>query len=233
MSQTLEAPAPVAGYPLHRRVLDVFVSPGHLFEHFRERTPWVGPLIIAIVAGLLVVMLIPQDLFVAQAREAMRGAAQQGAQMPPPEQMATYARVFGSAGVALGTPIMAFAFAGVLALVFSVIGGGNAGYAQYLAVTTHSFLITSLGGLVTLPVQILRGDLETRLSLVLFAPFLETGTLAYRVLQGLEVFTIWALVVAALGVAVVNRRTSWGSATAILGGAYVLVLFAIALIASR
>jgi hypothetical protein len=230
MSATLEAPAPIARYPLPRRALDTFVAPGRLFEYFREDTPWVGPLLIAIVVGLAVMLVIPSELFVEQARQSVGRAGPQGGQMPDPEQIATFARIGGAAGAAIATPVMAFALAGILSLVFTVLGGGSAGYMQYLAVTTHSMLITTVGGLITLPVQILQGDLQARLSFALFAPFLDADFVIYRVLQGLEVFTIWALVVVALGVAVVNRRFSWAATAGILVGFYVVILFGVALV---
>jgi hypothetical protein len=233
MEQTLEVPAPVGTYPLPRRIVDTFVAPGRLFEHLRERSPWIGPLVIAMAVGLTVVLLIPNELFVEQAREATRRAAERGGPMPAPEQLAAFARIGGAAAVTISTPIMAFVLAGILTLLFSVLGVGSAGYVQYLTVTTHAMLISAMGGLITLPVQVLSGDLQARLSLALFAPFLDGDSLVYRVLQGLEVFTIWALVVVALGVTVVNRRFSWPAATGILVGFYVVVLFAVALVSPR
>jgi hypothetical protein len=226
-----ERDAAAEEYPLPRRAIDVFLAPGRLFEHFRTRTPWAGPLLIAVAVGLLIVMLIPQEMFVEQARQSLREAAGSGAALPDPETVAGFARVAGAAGVVFGTPITAFAVAGVLALLFSILGGGEARYVQYLAVTTHTMLITSLGGLVTLPVQILTRDLGTRLSLGLLVPFLEPGSFAARLLNGIDVFALWALVVAALGVAVLNRRTGWAAAAAVLGGIYVVLLAGVAALA--
>jgi hypothetical protein len=229
---TAEASAPTAPYPLHRRVLDTFAAPSRLFEHFRDRTPWIGPLLVAMAVGLIVVMVIPQEFFVEQAREQVRQAGDAGAQMPDPETLAGFARVAGAAGVLVGTPLMAFAAAGVLALLFSVLGGGEVRYPQYLAVMTHAMLITSLGALITLPVQLMRGDLAARLSLALLAPFLEPDSFADRVLQGLEIFTLWAIAVVALGVGILNRRQSWVGAAAVLLGIYALLLAGFAAIAA-
>jgi hypothetical protein len=228
---SLEDEATAAEYPLGRRVADTFVAPGRLFEHFRVQTPWAAPLLIAVAVGVVIVFLIPQELFVEQARESLRQAGTAGTQMPDPETVAGFARIAGSAGVVFGTPITAFTVAGVLALIFSVLGGGPARYVQYLAVTTHTMLITTLGGLVTLPVQILSGDLGTRLSLGLLVPFVEPGTFASRLLNGVDVFAIWALIVAALGTSVLNRRVSWGAAAAVLAGLYLMLLAAFAALA--
>jgi hypothetical protein len=222
--------APPAPYPLHRRVLDLFVAPGTLFHHFREHTPWAGPLLIAMALGMAAVLLVPQEVFVEQARESVRQAGGTGGQMPDPETLAGFARLGGAVAVLIVTPLAALIAAGVLTLVFSTLGGGEAHFRQYMAVTTHCMLITALGGLVTLPIQIARADLTARLSLALLAPVLDPGSFAFRFLQGLEIFTLWALVVAALGVSVLNRRVSWGGASAIVLGIYLLVVAGVAAI---
>jgi hypothetical protein len=215
-----------------RRVVDVFVAPGRLFEYFRERTPWGGPLLIAMAIGALLVLLVPTELFVEQARESMRQAGDTAGPLPDPETLAGFGRIAGMVGNLVGTPILAFGLAGILTLVFSVVGSRGAAYRQYLAVVTHSMLILSLGGLITLPVQISSGNLNARLSLALLAPFLEQGTFAYRVLHGLDIFTLWALVVVALGVSVINRGTSWARSAALLVGSYLVLLGAIAAVMS-
>jgi hypothetical protein len=229
--ETVETSAPLAAYPLGRRVVDTFVAPGRLFEHFRAHTPWVGPLLIAIAAGLLIVFVIPHELYVEQARETIRRTPV-GTEMPSAETLAGFARAAGAASVVFGAPIAAFVLAGILTLVFSVLGGGDARYVQYLAVATHTMLISALGGLVALPVQLMTGNLEARLSLGLLAPFLEPGSFAAHFFNGLDIFGVWAIVVTGLGVHVVNRRPSWGVATAILLGLYLAVLAIMAGIAS-
>lgn len=229
---TLEASPAAAEYPLARRVIDTFVSPGRVFEHFRTHTPWAGALAVSVVAGIAVVLAIPQELYVDQAREAIRQAGDAAAQMPAPETMAGFAKIGGAIGVLLVTPIMAFAAAGIFALLFGVIAGGGVRYVQYLAVTTHAMLITSLGGLIGLPVQILSGDLGTRLSLALLVPGLEAGTFAHTLLHAFDVFAIWSLVVAALGVSVLTRRIGWGAASAVLLGIYAALAAAIAALTS-
>jgi len=225
------APPPAEEYPLPRRAVDVFVAPGQLFAHFRDRTPWVGPLLIAIAVGIAIILVIPSELFVEQARESIRRAGDAAAQMPDAATLAGFARIAGAASVLVATPLMAFASAGVMALLFSVLGGGEAKFRQYLAVVTHSMLITALGGVVTLGIQLLLGDLEARLSLALLTPFLDDRSFAFRILSGLDVFSLWAIVVAALGISIVNRRTTWAVASVVLLGIYVTLLAGVAAIA--
>jgi hypothetical protein len=221
-----------ADYPLHRRVIDVFVAPGRLFENFRHATPWVGPLVISVVVGLIVVFAIPQELYVEQARETIRNAPA-GAELPAAETLAGFGRLAGAASVLFGVPIGAFVMAGVLALIFGVFFSGEARFTQFLTLVTHTQLIGALGTLVTLPVQLATGSLETRLSLALLAPGLGTDSIVGQVLAGLDVFTLWTVAVVGLGIAIVNRKPSWAAASGILFAVQFALVAAFAAIAAR
>lgn len=229
---TLATDVPAAPYPLSRRVVDTFVSPGRLFEYFREHTPWVGPLLITIVIGVATVLLVPAELIVQQAEEAFRESGQGAAAAPDLSTMGLMGKLFGAAAVVIGQPILAFLAAAILLLVFTTILSGEARYQQYLTITTHVLLITALGGLITLPLMILSGNLELQLSLSLLTPFLDPESILFRILRGLNIFTLWALVVSALGVSIINRRPSWGTASAILLGVYLVLVVGIAVITS-
>lgn len=63
-----------------------------------------------------------------------------------------------------------------------------------------------------------------QLSLSLLAPWLDSDGFLYKLLQGLNIFTLWYIAVLALGAAVVGRRTSWGTAAATLFGIYLVIL---------
>jgi hypothetical protein len=224
--------SPPDGDPLWRRIVGTIAAPGPVFRSLGTNTPWVGPLLVVIVAGVAIVLLIPEELFVREAREGVRRAAERGATAPSIEQVAAVARIAAVVGGAVATPVMAFIVAGLLALVFSVVGDGDATYVQYLTVTTHSMVITALGGVVTLPVQILAGDLRAGLTLAALAPDLFGDAVAGTVAQGIDPFTLWALVVTGVGVAAVNGRRDWLNPASVVVGLYLLALVGIALISA-
>ena len=214
---TITATAPAAApRSLPSRLLSVFTAPGQLFADFREESPpWVTPLLISIVVTAAVFLLMPHEAFVEQARETMRQRGVAGG--PDPEAMARLSPIFAAVGTAISLPIMLLVLSGVLTLVFSVLMGGEARFRQYLAVVSHATLITALGALLTLPLQVMKADLSVRLSLALFAPFLAADSFGFKLLNSLDVFLIWNLVVVGLGVHVLNgRRIGWASATGVL-----------------
>ncbi len=215
---------------LPRRILDTFIAPGELFASFGERPPWLGVLAISTLVMVGVIALLPIELFVAQMREAMRSRPD----APPMdvEAMGGFARASGIAGAGFAQLVGTVMAAGVLTLIFRMLMGGAGSFRTHLAVASHASLIPALGALLTLPLQLARADLDTQLSLSLLAPWLDSDGFAYKLLQGLNVFTLWYLALLALGAAVVGRRTSWGTAAATLFGIYLVILVATAAVTS-
>jgi hypothetical protein len=88
-------------------------------------------------------------------------------------------------------------------------------------------LISAVGALVMLPFQRAALDPGLFASLALVMPDLASYGFGGRLLAALDLFTAWMLAVAAVGVAVVNRRSP-ALPLAVLLGSYVLVLAIIA-----
>jgi hypothetical protein len=176
---------------------------------------------------MAVMALLPAELYLEELRAAMRqsGAPAGG---PDPEAMLGFARLSALVGGAVSQLLTALLVAGFLTLVFGVLMGGGATFRQHLAVASHASLIPALGALLTLPVQIARGELQARLSLALLTPFLDPEGLAFRMLRMIDVFSLWWMVLLALGASILNRGVQWGPATAALLGVYLIVMAGIA-----
>jgi hypothetical protein len=204
--------------PLHRRVLDTFVSPGRLFASFGESPPWAATLAIAVILAAAAVLLIPEQIFVDQMENAVNRRGQPVEITSDPATVAKFGRIMGAVGALIVQPVFTFALAGALTLVFSVLLGGRARYPQHLAVLSHALLISTAGALLALGLSAAFGQ-SVHFSLALLAPFLEEGTYLHRVLEGIDVFTLWMVAVVALGVSIVDGR-SWTGVAAVLLGAY-------------
>ncbi|CAN5800681.1 hypothetical protein BH23GEM3_BH23GEM3_02520 [soil metagenome] len=193
---------------LGRRVVATFVSPSALFAAFRDHAPWVAPLLISMAVGILVIALLPDETFTVGMEHAVN---RRGVPVEITSDTATIARwerIRLAFGVVVTQPVIAGVIAGLLTLAFSILLRGEARYRQYLAVTTHSFLISAVGALIVLPLQLTYADPEIRLSPTLLLPGLADAGFVGRFLDGINLFSIWMLVVVALGVTAVNRRRS-------------------------
>lgn len=207
--QTEEEPLP----GLASRYLNVFVSPGALFDRLRERPVWAGAALLGAVFALAAGALIPVDITMAALREQMMA---QGRSMPPGlEAGAKFMRIgLGVFGFIFWFVMVAF-FAGIVTFVFAFVMGHEGRYRQYLAVVAHTQLIAATGALLIVPLRISTRDPELVLSVGTFLPFLGDGYLL-RWMSLLDLFGLWGWVLVGLGAATVGRKGSWVSAAIIM-----------------
>jgi hypothetical protein len=229
---SLQIPAEHAGQPapgsLPVRLGQLFFAPGKLFESFREQAPWAGTLV-ALLGAILCIQLIvfftvPDDVFADYIRQAI---ADQGGQVPPDEQLMAGIKIQKMVGVVAGpimTALSALLSAAVMWVMFTVIAGGKARYGQYMAIVAHAMFIAVVGALVTLPLMLNTGNLEIALSPALFlSEEVKRTTFLYMALNKLDVFNLWTMVVAGIGVAAVNRTRSWPLYSVAMMTVYVLL----------
>lgn len=198
------------------RAFQVFASPGKLFGQLRERPVWLGALLLVVALSVATSLLFPEELF----RDAFMAGVPEGTDPSDVEGQMEFFLTFRHVMSAVIPPIVIVALAGLLLFVFNLLLGGEAGFRQLMSASAHAMLITTVGGLLTLPLMQASGDVQTALALHLLVPGLEEGYL-YRLLHGLNVFSLWTAV--ALGVAVsrIYPARSFGGAAGTIIGLYV------------
>lgn len=203
--------------PLPKRIVDVFVSPARLFDALREHPAWVGALGVMVVVSLASTVLIPEELI----RQAMMSQAPPEADPSDLEGMLGFARTIQWVFAVLGPPLLTAVVAGLLVVVFNFVLGGQAPFKTLFASSAHALLIPTLGGLLTLPLVLQTGDVQTTLALHLLVPGLDTDTYLYRLLHGLNFFSLWCCGVLGIAVSRIYPGRSAGNAAAIVVAVYV------------
>lgn len=216
--------------PLPRRVLDTFVAPRRLFEQFRVHTPWLGALAVTTLVAILATTAIPDAVFVDQTRNATNRLGKPVTVTSDPATIARWGRIMAAFSAAMLQPMLALGVAGLLALVFGTLLRGQARFTQYLAIASHALLVPALGALLLLPLRFGKPELEP--SLALFAPFLSADSLLFRLLANFNLFSLWMLLLLALGVSIVNRGVTWGRAATVLLGIYLVLGIGVAALGS-
>lgn len=207
---------------LAHRIADTFAAPRRLFARFDEDTPWFDVLAISTLAAVAAATLLPDQVFLAQVENPTDRLGRPVVVTSSPATIAHFGRYMAMLSALAGHPILAFGLAGVLVLIFTVLGGGGASYRTYLAVVSHSLLIPALGTLIVIGATAL---MQTPLSanLAMLAPGLPEGSLAQRLLTGINPFIVWMLLILGLGVSEVDGRRRWMGASAILLLLYLLL----------
>ncbi len=207
--------------PLPERIIATFAAPRRLLPDFREGTRWLDVLIIATVIAILSVYLLPESFFVEQMRDAVTRRGEPVDITSPPAEIARWGRYLGMLTALVSHPLFALALAGLLTLVVTILGGGDTDFRDHLSISSHAFLIPSLGALLAIPLQMVTGNPEAR-----FTPGLLLGdspSFLAVFLQGLDAFSIWMLVVVALWVGELNPRIGFARMAAILLGMYLVL----------
>ncbi len=208
------------------RALQVFVAPGALFDRLRENPAWVDVMALVAALSLASTLLIPEELV----REAMMQQAPEGTDAEQVEQFTGFVRWTGMISAVIGPLFVAAVVAGIAHLAFTLVLGGRCTYRQLFSAASHMMLVPTVGTLVTVPLILSTGDVQTSLALHLLAPGIDTGTYAFRLLRGLNVFGLAGAAIMGVAVGRLYRSRSTGSAVALMLALYVALKAAMAVV---
>lgn len=213
-----------AGLPLMRRIAATFIAPARLADSIRDRPRWLDVLLLSTLVAIAAAAMLPDEMFLEAVRDPVSRRGTPVEVTSPPGEVVRWGRYLAMMSALVGHPLLAFALAGVLTLAFTVVPRGSNRFLEHLALSSHALLIPALGSLIGLALGYATGG-EPHVSLALLAPFLDDGSTARELLALISPFTLWMLVVLAIGVARLDpRRTVLASASLLVGGYLALAL---------
>jgi hypothetical protein len=218
-----------AGMGEFSRIFDVFLDPKKAFADIAERPRWVVPLVLVIVVALVYVYLFSQHVgwerFMRQTLETSSRAAQMSAEQREQAiaMQSKFAGIAGYAGVVLGVPITDLIIAGVLLGIANALFSASLRFKQVFAVVCYSGLPGLLFTGLAIAVMFLKNPEDFNLrNPLMFNPgaFMDPATASkflYSLASSLDLFTLWTMLLMAVGLSAAGRKFSFGSAlTAIL-----------------
>jgi hypothetical protein len=231
----VSAQAPDPG--LFARAVGVIFSPGATFQSVVRNPRPVGILFLVCLILALATSL-PQ--FTERGQQAVLDMQVQtierfsGQPISPEmyEQMAGRARIApytSLVGVFVMVPVTTIFFTAVCWFLFNAILGGTATFKQVLGVIAHTQMIPALGAVLAAPVQYIQGVWTTAgpFNLGALLPMLEPGSFLASFLGSIGFFTLWQIVVTAIGLGILYRRRTAPIALG-LTAAYLIIVAAIA-----
>jgi|GEM_PF-519033 hypothetical protein len=192
--------------------LNVLFSPGAAFRKLKEKPAWIIPFVIVVLVVLAVTAVGVSKMDYAdvkvRAEEMMRnqGLAEEQIQqrleasdkiMNNPVTKYALPLVVVLFNTALGMVIVAL----ILMLMVPLLGGAKGNFVLGLVVVAHAGMVRVLAAIVRLILLMLRGAENTMTSLALVVPNVK-GFL-YHFLSRVDVFTIWEIILIALGMKIV------------------------------
>ena len=207
-------------------IMNVFAAPGDAFEGIRtspaRASVWVVPLIVIVLlsCGYTWIMFTNETIksqFMETRREAMQQQVQSGKMTQQQADQASDQMekaggmmiAFGIVAVAIITPVMLFVIALILWLIGKFALKAEAGYGKYLELWGCAQWIGVLGTIVTVLMMVGMSSMYATPSaaLAVLSTFKPTNT-THRLLASINVFLIWQVIVAGIGLAKYAGKSS-------------------------
>lgn len=212
-------------------VLDLFkvlYEPGAVFTRVSEKPKFLMPYIGLCVIQIIVTAVNLPFLKAAMSAQFAAQAATAPAGAPDPSKFVVIGLAFVPIGIAIALLISAL----VLWVLVSIMGGDGK-FGTLLSVSAYacvpSVVLLAIVGAIVLQIKGPEGitspsDLQPALGLDLLAP--DAKGFVGAVLKGINPFSIWGLVLTAIGIQI-THKTSKGTAYAVAIGAMLLGLIVI------
>ena len=237
MTDTMPSPTAAPRLGLLARIIGVIFSPRETFAAVAARPTWFGVLAVALVVMavsqfVLLSTDVGKELALDQSvafTEAV-GITISDEAYANLERGIENARYTSPISTVVVTPLIMLLTAGILHVMFGLVGGGNGTYKQVYAVSAHSAVITALQLVFTTVVTLAAGK-AAGANLSVFTPTLEETSFTYRFLSAIDLFYVWSTFVTAIGLAVLYKRRT-GPIAMVLFGIYLVVALIIGYVRS-
>ena len=202
------------------RIFGTFFSPGATFASVCNSSTWVdwvAPLAITAIIGIVAAQqagpIAMQEGIDRQREKIEQNTALSEDQKKKSLEGLEKAQTMGMGKIALVTaPVAALATLAILAGIYLGIANflfrGTGSYLKAMAVTAYAGLIHSLEAVVLTPLIVMKNTANIVMGPALFLPQEQQHTWAYRLASGVDLFTIWYLVVVSIGVGAISGVSS-------------------------
>jgi Yip1 domain len=207
------------------RLIGVFFSPGKTFADIARRPTWWVPIIVMAVLGTIFLNAFTQRVgWESVIRPAIERAP--NTQNLPPQQReqiieraAGLYKYLGYGGSAVGTLFYVFIIAVLLMFLFDTIQSAGIGLKRMMAIVAYAFLPLAIQTVLSMLVLFLKDpeefDLQNPLIFNVGAFLAPDTPAALRALgSSIDLFTLWIVVLLAIGVSSAARKIGFGRAFA-------------------
>lgn len=206
------------------RLSAVFFEPKSAFADIAARPRWWVPLLLSMAMALVFVYLFSQRVgwqrYLERALESNPRTESLTAEQRQRivEQQLPLVSAFGYVGAAAGTVVSALVVAGALLFVSNLMLSAQLAFRQVFAVTCYAFLPNVLAGLLGILMMFLKQpedfDLEnpTAFNIGAYLDPQATPKWLVSVASSVDLFSIWVILLLALGLASATRRLSYAKA---------------------
>jgi hypothetical protein len=190
------------------KIINIFFSPAKVFQSLKEKPAWTLPLVIVLVFVALtavVTVISTKDVAMAKQEEILkeRGMSEEQIQQAKVFMTGPMPIIFGAIGAIIVTGVILLIFALLLNVLIPTLGG-VASFARVFSVVSHSALVMVPGNIIRLLLILVTKSLYATTSLAAFTPNLARNSIAFQLLASFDLFTIWEMILVAMGIRIAN-----------------------------
>ncbi len=219
------------------RVFGVFYEPGKVFADVAERPSWIVPIVIAILIGIGFVYAVSSHIGWDQTIRQTLANNPRMADVPAEQREqiiqrgAKAASYIGWIGAIVGPPFFALVVAGVLTGIFNGLLGTELRFKQMFAITAYAFLVRSLYAVLLTVIIYLKPPEDFNIQVSPFSPAAymnrqDNSKWLMSLAGSLDLFTIWVIVLLAVGFSVASRKLSFSKALVTIAIPWLIVVLA-------
>ncbi len=206
------------------RLIGVFWEPKPVFQNLAAKPRFWVPLLILTILGTVYIAAFANRVGFASLIRRQLESNERIQQMPADQQERAIemslrvAAPMSYASAAVGMAVASLVVAAILLGCFNFLGGAGIKFKQAFSITCYSFLPSGLSSILALIVMFLKDpadfDLQNPLPLNLSAFMSQQDTAAWlrALASSVNLFTIWTILLLALGFSVAGRRVSYSKA---------------------
>src|ERR1035437_8202489 len=210
------------------RLFGVFYEPGKVFADVAEKPRWgIAPILVSILVGLALVYAISSHIGWETTIRQPPSNNPRMADLPAEQRekaIATGTKIASIGGwirAILGAPFSVLIIAGVLTGLFNGLLGTELKFAKMFAITAYALVVRALLAALLILLAYLKPPAEFNIQVSPFSPAaymnrLENPKWLMSLAGSLDLFTIWSVILLAIGFSVAARKLSFAkSLTAI------------------
>ncbi|NOX89582.1 MAG: YIP1 family protein [Calditrichaeota bacterium] len=214
------------------KVIGIFTDPGRVFKALRANPTWLLPLSL-IILMTIVFTVVTKDLMIEYRKEVIYDskripeeykdkAIDQLDNMSP---KAYYIQTVG--GGVVGIVIVYLLVSGVFLLVGNFVLGGKASFKQVFALYVWGNMVALLEMPVKMVLALAKGSMHVYTSLAIFLDPANSKTVLFQLLNGVDVFAVWKVILWSIGFSIIYRFTRKKSYIAITTLYIIFLLFTV------
>ena len=216
--------SPVERVGLGARLLGILTSPRETFERVMADPRWIGVLAlsvggVAVLSGALMSTDFAQRALLEQQVSSMEafGMTVTDEVYAEIEQGGEFAAYSTFGFTLIGVPVICVVLAGMLYGAGYGLLGAGASFRQVFAVVAHAGVVFLVQQLFVVPLNYAREAITVPTTLAAFAPMLDEDTFALNLLNAVDLFHVWWIMILSIGLAVAWKRRTSPVATTLYG----------------